>query len=230
LNRVLSDLMKRFEDGLDAPVEIEFAVTIQHGDTPRARLGFLQVRPMAVASQSVEVSDDSMKGSDVLAASETVMGNGANDTIRYVVYLLPDRFDRGASREIAGEIERINRSLIEIGAPYLLIGFGRWGSSDPWLGIPVQWGQISGARCIVEATLPEFSVEPSQGSHFFHNLSSFGVTYFMIRHDAAPGIDWSWLAGCDTVAETEHVRHVRLGEPLSIRVDGRTARGVIRRG
>ncbi len=229
LNQVLHHLMKTFETEMKAPVEIEFAVTIE-GDTPRrARLGFLQVRHMAIADQVVDISDHDMSGPEVLASSDTVMGNGSDSSIRDVVYIPPDRFDRAASRQIASEIETLNRALIDAGKPYLLIGFGRWGSSDPWLGIPVQWGQISGARGIVEATLAEFSVEPSQGSHFFHNLSSFGVTYFMIHHAMAPGIDWGWLNAQEVVAETDHVLHIRLPEALAIRVDGRSARGLIQK-
>ncbi len=230
LNRALHSLMETFETELDGPVEIEFAVTIQGGGTPEARLGFLQVRPMAVADQEVDIPDHDMTGPGVLASSDTVMGNGSNRSIQDVVYIRPDRFERAASPAIASEIETLNRSLIATGKPYLLIGFGRWGSSDPWLGIPVQWGQISGARCIVEATLAEFSVEPSQGSHFFHNLSSFGVTYFMIHHATEPGIDWDWLDTRQVVTETDHVRHVRLPDPLAIRVDGRVARGLIQKG
>lgn len=227
LNTVLQKLMKTFETEMSAPVEIEFAVTIEVTAKPQARLGFLQVRPMAVADQVVEISEHEMAGPEVLASSETVMGNGSEKSILDVVYISPDRFDRAESRKIAAEIETLNRSLIAGGRQYLLIGFGRWGSSDPWLGIPVEWGQISGARGIVEATLEGFSVEPSQGSHFFHNLSSFGVTYFMIHHAAQPGIDWTWLDSQQVVTETAHVRHVRLPDPLVVRVDGRSARGLI---
>ena len=111
--------------------------------------------------------------------------------------------------------------------PYLLIGFGRWGSSDPWLGIPVRWGQICGARVIVEATLPEMDVEPSQGAHFFHNISSFGVSYLTVHHRETAGIDWAWLDRQPAVAETEYIRHVRLDEPLLVKVDGRNRRGGI---
>jgi hypothetical protein len=229
LNSVLQSLMNTFETEMNAPVEIEFAVTIQEGAAPRAEVGFLQVRPMAVGEQTVDILDHDMAGTDVLASSDTVMGNGSERSIRDVVYIPASRFERADSRAIAGEIDTINRSLLDAGRPYLLIGFGRWGSSDPWLGIPVQWGQISGARCIVEATLPEFSVEPSQGSHFFHNLSSFGVTYFMIHHATEPGIDWSWLDAQEVVTQSDHVTHIRLPKALVIRVDGRVTRGLIQK-
>jgi hypothetical protein len=128
---------------------------------------------------------------------------------------------------IAQELESINRELRDQKRPFLLIGFGRWGSSHPSLGIPVDWSQISGARAIVEATLPEMNVELSQGSHFFHNLSSFRSSYFMVQHGRRFGINWDWLNRQPVVSETEFVRHVRPADKVAVRVDGRTARGVI---
>ena len=158
------------------------------------------------------------------------MGNGIVDDIRDVVFARPEAFDAKFSRVVAGEIDTVNRTLVREGLPYLLIGFGRWGSSDPWLGIPVIWSQVSGAKVIVEAALPGVNVEPSQGSHFFHNLSSFQVSYFTVRHAAAEGgIDWPWLSQQEVVEETRFLRHVRLRDPLEVRVDGRTGRGVIRK-
>ncbi len=129
---------------------------------------------------------------------------------------------------IARELDTLNRAFLTDGRPYLLIGFGRWGSSDASLGIPVEWGQSSGARTIVEATLPNMAVDPSQGSHFFHNISSFKVSYFSVAHEGARGINWSWLAARPAAAETDYIRHLRLDAPLSVKVDGRTGRGLIR--
>ena len=128
---------------------------------------------------------------------------------------------------IAQQLESINRELQRQHRPFLLIGFGRWGSSHPSLGIPVDWSQISEARAIVEATLPEMNVELSQGSHFFHNLSSFRASYFMVQYGRQFGINWVWLNRQPVVDETELVRHVRPTEKLSVRVDGRTRRGII---
>jgi len=110
---------------------------------------------------------------------------------------------------------------------YLLIGFGRWGSVDPSLGIPVNWADIACAKVIVEATLPDMNVEPSQGSHFFHNITSFQVSYFSIHHEKERGIDWEWLNARPAVSETEHVRHVRVDKPMRVKVDGRSGRGAI---
>ena len=141
-------------------------------------------------------------------ASTAALGNGRHE-LRDVVYVEPGTFEARLTPAIAAEIEGLNRTLLEAGRPYLLIGFGRWGSADPWLGIPVRWDQISGARGIVEATLPHMNPEPSQGSHFFHNLQSFAVPYFTVPLDSARAVDWSWLASQETVTRTEHVRHVR---------------------
>jgi len=139
----------------------------------------------------------------------------------------PDKFSPLHTAAIAEELGSINRELQDQQRPFLLIGFGRWGSSHSSLGIPVDWTQISGARAIVETTLPEMNVELSQGSHFFHNLSSFRASYFMVQHGRNFGIDWEWLNRQPVVRQTEFVRHVRPLERLLMRVDGRTARGVI---
>jgi hypothetical protein len=160
------------------------------------------------------------------------MGNGVRDSIRDVVYVRPDRFEARLTPRIAGELEQLNRPLVEESRSYVLLGFGRWGSSDPWLGIPVDWGQISGARVIVESTLPGMDVEPSQGAHFFHNIISFRVLYLCVPHgrdgaDAQRGVRWDWLDAQPAFAETPHVRHVRLAEPVRVKVDGRAGRGAV---
>ena len=157
-----------------------------------------------------------------------VMGNGIIDDIHDIVFVRPENFSVMQTPTIAKELDAhqppTRRSNI---GRILLIGFGRWGSSHPSLGIPVDWSQISGARVIVETTLPEMNVELSQGSHFFHNLSSFRASYFMVRHDGPFAIDWDWLNRQPMVHETELVRHVRCAIPVMVRVDGRNARGVV---
>jgi len=229
LNALVRELLSVFADELGTAVEIEFAVTIDEPPAGGAWFGLLQVRPMAALDEVVQVSDADLAHAAALVASERVLGNGVDTTITDVVYVLAERFDPLATRAMVGEIAARNRELVAAGRPYLLIGFGRWGSADPSLGIPVAWSDVGGARAIVEATLPHMNVEPSQGSHFFHNLSSFRVSYFMVHHAERP-IDWAWLARQGVVAETEHVRHVRTSVPLSVRVDGRAGRGVILAG
>jgi hypothetical protein len=225
LNELVRSLLQKCEDAIDAPVEIEFAMSFDPD-----RFGFLQVRPMAVSREEVLVREDELSAPGVLAAARSSLGNGTVDAIRDVVYVRPEAFDMKNTPRIAREVEQMNRRLVVEGRPYLLIGFGRWGSSDPWLGIPVDWGQISGARVIVESMREGMSIELSQGSHFFHNLTSFEVKYLSIPAGARQPIDWEWLGAQRAVSETDSVRHVHLDNPLSIRVDGRTGRGVIQKG
>jgi hypothetical protein len=228
LNRLIKTMLTMCERALDVKVEIEFAMTLPGpGGAENARLGLLQVRPMVVSDEQVALTAEDMSGPNVLVASSRVMGNGTDSTIQDVVYVKPESFEARYTRAIARELEQVNAALLTAGRPYLLIGFGRWGSSDPWLGIPVNWGDICGAKAIVEATLPDMIVELSQGSHFFHNISSFHVSYFSVRHQAVPGIDWDWLNAQPAESETTYLRHVRLDDALVVKVDGRAGRGAI---
>jgi hypothetical protein len=225
LNRLVRGLMEACERAFGTDVEIEFALTLETPAGPPPRLGFLQVRPMAGMGERVRVPEAAPAGWRTLLSSDRVMGNGAFEEIADVVYVRPGRFELKDSRAAAADIERINQRFLDQGRRYALIGFGRWGSSDPWLGIPVQWSQMGAAGVVVEAAIEGVRVDPSQGSHFFHNLSSFGVSYFTVRDDAA--IDWSTLEACEAVEETDLVRWVRLAHPLRVLVDGRSARGII---
>jgi hypothetical protein len=225
-------LLQAAEQATGERVEIEFAINLieRRGQPPRARFGFLQVRPMFVPDQAVAVAPEELAGAHTVLSSEAVIGNGVAHDLCDIVYVRRDNFRTDYTHIIAREIEHCNRELMEQRRPYLLIGFGRWGSSHPNLGIPVAWSQISGARVIVEATLPDFAVDLSQASHFFHNLASFRAMYFMVPHNQQPGIAWEWLERQRVVDEGQFVRHVRLDQPLSVRVDGRTGRGVVLAG
>ena len=230
LNDLVRRLLAACEASVGAEVEIEAAVTFPGPGNDAVQFGFLQVRPMVAPESSVDIGPEDLSGPDVLAWSDRAMGNGLVEGVADVVYVIPDAFDAKHSRNIAQEIGTLNRALVEARRPYLLIGFGRWGSSDPWLGIPVTWSQVSGAKVLVEAKLPGVNVDPSQGSHFFHNLSSFQVAYFTVRHGAEEGgIDWEWLSRQEAVGETRFIRQVCLSHPLQVLVDGRTGRGVIRK-
>lgn len=230
LNKLIVDITRICEESLGSDVEIEFAVVLDSKQGLPARLGFLQVRPMVVTDASVEVSDEDFENDDLMIASRRAIGNGLAEDIEDIVYVVPEAFDPSHSREIAAELADLNRELLEQNRPYILIGFGRWGSSDPWLGIPVNWSQISGAKVIVEATLEKMDVELSQGSHFFHNITSFQLFYLSVHHSARPGIDWSWLAGQAAEKETRHLRHIHLDGPVTVKVDGRGSRGVVLHG
>lgn len=139
-----------------------------------------------------------------------------------------ERFDRSRSRQVAEQVARINARLVREEKPYILIGVGRWGASDPWLGIPVNWEQIAGARLIVETDFKDMKVAPSQGSHFFHSLTSAGVGYFTIGSENSDGfVDWDWLNGLPAEEGDELVRHIHLDEPLLALMDGRLGSGAI---
>jgi hypothetical protein len=227
LNAMLKELLKLCEDRLEKMVEIEFALTLDERRGKPARFGFLQVRPMVVSSAEVRIPPEELFGENVLLASESALGNGILENIRDIVYVKPEKFNVHYSETVASEIENLNHWLVTFDTPYLLIGLGRWGTSDPQAGIPVNFGQISGAKVIVELALPETSSMLSQGSHFFHNITSFRVFYFSVGAEDQHKIDWDWINRQLVVRETEYVRHVRLSSPLKIKVDGTTSRGVI---
>ncbi len=227
LNNLIKKILSLCEDKLGTEVEVEFAMTLDKKLDAPARFGFLQVRPMVVSDDKVDISEADMAKYNVIIASQRAMGNGIIDNIRDIIYVKPENFEARNTQVIAEQIETFNRMLVEKGIPYLLIGFGRWGSTDPWLGIPVYWGQINGAKVMVEATLPNMHVDLSQGSHFFHNLSSFQVSYFSVPHSGKYQIDWKWLNQQPMISETDSIRHVQLDEPIIIKVDGRSGYGVI---
>lgn len=225
LNALIKELLRACEDTLKCPVEIEFAASFPpHAPCP-ARFGFLQVRPLMASHAEVDVLQDELLADNVLVASDAALGNGNPGGVLDVVYVKPSSFDPKRTRDIAMHLDAINQAAA--GRPYVLIGFGRWGSSDPYAGIPVRFGQIAGAKVIVESTLPSVDYWSSQGTHFFHNLTRLEVLYFSVHHRGNPRIDWEWLDRQDASRETEFVRHIQLAAPLDIRVDGRTSRGVI---
>jgi len=228
INSLLVKLTDLCEEAVGSDVEIEFAVTFDPSQNLPARFGFLQVRPMVVSQDQVEVTTEEMDGENVLIAADKVLGNGNIETLQDIVYVKPDVFEAKNTKKIAVELSEINRKITSERRSYILIGFGRFGSSDPWLGIPVEWGQISGVKVIVESTLPDMDVELSQGSHFFHNLISFKVFYFSVRHSGRYHINWEWFDKQKEVIETEHVRHIKLSKPVDVKVDGRCGQGVIR--
>lgn len=221
-NRLVTHLLEQCESVFHCPVEIEFAMTFD----PH-RFGFLQVRPMVVPNGDMEVSCEDLASSKTLIASETVLGNGVLDEIADIVYVIPQRFDLKNTRAIADELEAHNHRLLAEKRPYLLIVFGRLGTLDPWLGIPVTWGQICGAQVIVEATQENVRVELSQGSHYFHNIINLGVMYFSMPFTSPYRIDWEWIDGQPVLREGDFTRHVRLPAPLRVKVDGRSGRGLI---
>ena len=208
------------------PVEIEFAVNLNEDRSGEFYL--LQIRPM-VDNQMQLDEDITLIADDVcLLRSHNAIGHGIVNDIFDVVYVKTDEYSASNNPAIAEEIERINRGFLQRGENYVLVGPGRWGSSDSWLGIPVKWPNISAAKVIVEAGLSNFRVDPSQGTHFFQNLTSMGVGYFTINDFIGDGIyNQSLLNAMPAVEETEHVRHVRFEKPLTIKIDGMKKEGVV---
>jgi hypothetical protein len=226
-NQLMKELLKRCQDLFVSAVEMEFAMTFPYPKATPARFALLQVRPMSVTRAQVDVSPDELLSENVLLASESTLGNAVIETIRDIVYLKPRAFDASRTREAVSDIEAINRNLISKKVHYVLIGFGRWGTSDPSAGIPVNFEQISGASVIVESTLAQMNFFLSQGAHLFHDIIRLKVLYFSVSHTSKQRIDWEWLDGQEASSETELVRHVRLESPLMVKVDGRSGRGVI---
>jgi CheY-like chemotaxis protein len=207
--------------GMGGPVEIEFAV-----DLGARELAFLQLRPLALSREMLEVVIGEVDPDRLICRSRRVLGNGRVDDVHDVIVVDRQRFARASSRQVAAELAQCNAGLA--GRAYLLVGVGRWGSADPWLGIPVTWEQISGARVIVEAGFADLEVTPSQGTHFFQNLTSFNVGYFTVNPDAGDGfVDWDWLAAQPAAHETAYVRHLRFDRPVVVKMNGKQGEGVI---
>jgi CheY-like chemotaxis protein len=227
LAKIVKVLLKLCETAMNCPVEIEFAGLLRESDQQPAEFEFLQVRPMVKEEGTVEIDFEQLNPADVLLRSENVLGNGIYK-LKDVVFVKPDVFDVTQTRTMADDIDKINRGLVSENRPYLLIGPGRWGSADPWLGIPVKFPGISGAVAIVENSLPNMLPDPSQGSHFFQNLTSFRIAYFTVRHyKAEHSIDWNWLNEQPVVSETAFVKHIRVDANIEILVDGQTSQGVV---
>jgi hypothetical protein len=214
---------------MGTPVEIEYAFNIDEpGGIPALYL--LQIKPLIRNEDKVEVAVDEAAPEDCFIVSERSMGNGRDATVTDVVWVDPARFDKSATLAIAAEIEELDREQRRLGRPYILVGPGRWGTRDRWLGIPVTFPQISRARVIVEADLPDFRVDSSLGSHFFHNVTSMNIGYFTVPANGGPSfVDWAWLASFPPERSTAHCSRTCLPEPLDILMDGRKSRAVIRK-
>jgi CheY-like chemotaxis protein len=227
LAQILDVLVRAGEDALGNPVEIEFAVSLPQGEKP-ADFGFLQIRPLTRALDHQDLTIGEVDAAQLVCRSSKVLGNGRIESLYDIVAVDSQRFERSRSREVAEAVAHFNALLSGDNRPYLLIGVGRWGSNDPWLGIPVEWDEISGARAIVEAGFRDFRVTPSQGSHFFQNLTAFQVGYFTVNPDAGEGsVDWRWLAEQPAVQEQGCVRLLRFDQPLRVVMNSKTGQGVI---
>ncbi len=227
LSEALRFLLEIGKAGFTCHVEMEFAVNLAQGEDERHGLAFLQIRPLVFGGATDDVDLEGVDPSAAIAVSGSALGHGVIEGIRDVVYVRTPTFDRSKTQQMAEQIGGMNAEL-KSDHPYILIGPGRWGSADPWLGIPVKWGQISGTKCIVEAPLEDIRVDPSQGTHFFQNITSFGIGYFTLApDDPSAMLDHDWLDAQPAVRETEFVRHLRFDEPLEIAINSKTGHGIV---
>ena len=224
LASLIGDLLDLGRQGMGCSVEIEFCVNLSADAEKADTFAFLQMRPMAAADDHLRVAVTEEDSAQAVCRSDQALGNGVHGAIADIVYVRPETFEASRTVDIAAQIAQINAGLDR---PYLLVGPGRWGSADRWLGIPVRWQQISGVGAMIEVRNDQLRADPSQGSHFFQNITSLGIPYLTVTEGSDDFFDWAWVDALDTEAETAHLRHVRLSAPLTVKIDGRTSHGVI---
>jgi CheY-like chemotaxis protein len=219
---IIEELLRIGQSGMGRSVEIEFALSEEEGGKPVVHV--LQIRPLVTMREHKEVHISEEEREGALAYTDRALGNGVLEDISDIVYVPPVLFDSSKTVEIAREIGEINK---ELERPYILIGPGRWGTRDRLLGIPVEWDQISFARAIIEAALEDFRIDPSHGTHFFHNITSLGIMYLTVPYGKKGVlVDWNWLDSIEPEIQKKHVRHLRIG-PVNVKVDGRDGTGII---
>ena len=226
LARILQLAQTYGQSEMRRPVEIEFAVKLNPDKTGTFYL--LQIRPIVDSKEMLDEDLSQVKDEDTILRSYNSLGHGIANDVHDIIYVKTDNYSASNNQLIAYDIEKMNRRFLDEGKNYVLVGPGRWGSSDTWLGIPVKWPHISAARVIVEAGLTNYRVDPSQGTHFFQNLTSFGVGYFTINAYCNDGVyDQSFLDSMPAVEETRFLRHVHFDKPLVIKMDGKRNLGVV---
>ena len=224
----LDQILHVGQDEMGRPIEIEFAVNIDPQNPGFATFYLLQVRPIVDNKEVMEEDLTLVEQEDTILTSTSVLGHGIVTDVQDIIYVKTGAFCSSNNQSIAYDIEKMNRQFTGEEKNYVLVGPGRWGSSDSWLGIPVKWPHISNARVIVECGLENYRVDPSQGTHFFQNLTSFGVGYFTINPFKGDGwFDEGYLNSLPAVEETEYLRHVRFDKPVVIKMDGKKSLGVV---
>jgi hypothetical protein len=229
LARILQLVLKYGQEEMRRPVEVEFAVNLSRDEKKKEGSFYvLQIRPIVDSKEMLDEDLNAVPDDKVILRSLNSLGHGVMDDIHDLVYVKTDGYNAGNNQNIAWEIEKMNREFLNKGKNYVLVGPGRWGSSDTWLGIPVKWPHISAARVIVEAGLTNYRVDPSQGTHFFQNLTSFGVGYFTINDFMNDGIyNQDYLNSLPAVEETQYLRHVHFDKPIIVKMDGKRKLGVV---
>ncbi len=227
---IIKEVLKLGYDSFGSHIEIEFALNLFKDSKRKPEFYLLQIRPMIAGQEYREIDLSGYRFNDIYCQSDHALGNGKIENVRDIVYVDPEKFDISKSRHIAEEIGQLNKEFIKTENRYVLMGFGRWGTSDPWLGIPVDWDQISRASVIIESYLNQFRVDPSQGSHFFHNITSLNIAYMHIgRETDSEFIHWDHLKKNTPKSELKYVSHIRLKDPLAIFINGKRSRGLIAR-
>ncbi len=228
LASTLDQLLQIGQKEMGRPVEIEFAINMNKQDPRKASFFLLQIRPIVDNKEVMNEDLSVIQPEDTILSSTSVLGHGIINDVHDIIYVKTGAFNAANNQLIAYEIEKMNRQFTGTDKNYVLVGPGRWGSSDPWLGIPVKWPHISNAKVIVECGLENYRVDPSQGTHFFQNLTSFGVGYFTINPFKGEGwFDESYLNQMPAIEETEYLRHVQLESPMIIKMDGKRSLGVV---
>ena len=227
LAEILSDTLALGQDGMGCPVEMEFSMNLSGSGDQAPVFYVLQIRPMTARADLMNVHIRNEEIKEAFLFSTRALGNACHTRLEDIVYVKPDGFDPVNTPEIASEIGKINASLMKEGRKYLLIGPGRWGSADRWLGIPVTWSDICGVGAMVETEYAKLKAEPSQGSHFFHNITTLGINYITISESKGDFLEWDWLTSLPIVKDTKSVAHVRLENPMILKVDGRASRCVL---
>ena len=228
LPQILELLLEMGSWGMGTPIEIEFAVSMSVESGNPKEFALLQMRPLVLKREIEELKVEVEDPSKLICQSPYVLGHGAIEDIHDIIFVDYHLFERSKSKEVAKEISYYNSKLVTENKPYLLIGVGRWGTLDPWLGIPVNWEQISGARVIVETSFKDFMVTPSQGSHFFQNLTSFMIGYFTVNSFKLQGfLDWDWLLSQKISEKLKYTKHLKFKNPIFVRMNGQNNHGII---
>jgi hypothetical protein len=228
LAKIVDSILKVGEKEMGNPIEIEFAVNIEYPFNSPILFYLLQIRPIVSKNEFVNIEIGHYELEQIFAHSKSVLGNGIFDNICDIVYVKPNTFNPAKTQDIAISIDKVNALMEAEQKKYILVGFGRWGSSDPWLGIPVKWGQISCAKVILESSLDKFQIDPSQGTHFFQNLTSLSVGYFTLNPFVKQGFwDVAFLDAQTAYFEDEYIRHIRFSNPFIVKIDGRKNEGII---
>ncbi len=228
LPQILETLLDLCSWAMGSPVELEFACNLTVPPGQPKEFALLQLRPFIVSHEIEEVEFELNNSDKVICFSNQVLGNGIYNDLYDLIFIDINKYDRAKSMEVVAEIDYLNKKLIEENRHYILIGVGRWGSKDPWLGIPVKWEQIGGASVIVESSFKDYHTTPSQGSHFFQNITTFRIGYFTVDpYNDLGYIDWDWLLSVKPEEELKFCKHLRFDYPLIVKINGHKTSGVI---